>query len=126
MADSKKSPWTDKQRQKLLDKIVRPELSPENLGRIVILIVIGLLVYILIFGDYGVWRINAQQKEIERQNREIELLKAEQDSLRQVRWKLLNDPDYIETKAREEYGMQKEGEVVYKFYDDETAPSNDK
>ncbi len=124
MADSSNTQWTDKQRKKLLERIVRPELSPGNIGRAGIVILIGALFYVLLFGDYGIWRIKSMQKEIERQNHEIELLQAAQDSLRQERWQLINDPEYVEKIAREQYGMQKEGEVVYKFYDEEN-PSQD-
>ena len=59
------------------------------------------------------------------QQHEIELLKAEQDSLKNERWRLLNDPDYIEKLAREKYGMQRDDETVYKFYDENTGSSSE-
>lgn len=126
MADSPNPRWTDKQRRKLLERIVRPELTPESIGQMVIIVLIGILIYVLLFGDYGVWRIRAMQKEIERQQQEIEQLKAEQDSLQQERWRLINDPEYIEKLAREKYGMQKDDEVVYKFPEAEKSPPDKK
>lgn len=116
--------WTEQNRQKLLERLVRPELTPESIGRTVIIVFIGVLVYILLFGDYGVWRIKALQRELERQQTEIAHLQAVQDSLQQERQRLINDPDYIEKIAREKYGMQKENETVYKFYDEEEESSD--
>ena len=44
-------------------------------------------------------------------------LKAVNDSLRQVLWMLENDLDFVEKVAREQYGMVKPGERVYRVRD---------
>ncbi len=122
MADTSNTRWSDKQRKKLLARLIKPELTPENIGRIIIFALILVLLYVLVFGDYGMWRINALQKEIVAQQGQIDQLKAERDSLEQERWRLINDPKYIEKVAREKYGMKKDGEVVYKFHDTPKKP----
>lgn len=116
--------WTERQRKKLLARIVGPETTPERIGQMIIFMIIGALVYILLLGDYGVFRIRSLQDEISRQQQEIRHWQAVHDSLQHERWRLINDPDYIEKIAREKYGMQGDDETVYKFYD-ENATADD-
>lgn len=56
-----------------------------------------------------------------KQNQLEEKIDADEEILRHLREKqqrLLNDPRFVEKIAREELGLAKPGEVVYKFTDD--------
>ena len=53
--------------------------------------------------ELGKWETRVQQ------------LEAQNDSLRAVLGKLETDLDYIEKVAREEYGMAKKGERIYRI-----------
>ena len=121
MTENQNPKWTEKQGLKLLERLVGPELTLERIGQMFIIVILGVLIYVLIFGDYGLWRIRALKEEIARQDEEINALKAVQDSLMAERWRLINDPEYIEKLAREKYGMQRENEKVYKFYEEKKA-----
>ena len=46
------------------------------------------------------------------------------DQLKQQQEKLRTDPHYVERVAREEIGMAKPGEIVFKFVDDDPAATN--
>ncbi|HMO49663.1 MAG TPA: septum formation initiator family protein [Kiritimatiellia bacterium] len=64
--------------------------------------------------------LSARQLELE------EEIRRDEEVLRHLRLKqqrLLNDPRFVEKIAREELGLAKPGETVFKFVD-ETAPSN--
>ena len=58
------------------------------------------------------WR---KRQELAAAEAHLAQLQADNDSLRQVLWRLENDLEYVEKVAREEYGMVKEGERVYRL-----------
>jgi cell division protein FtsB len=87
----------------------------KGIGRGLFLGVVLFVVYIFLFGDYGVYRMWKQNKEIAELQRTIEALRLEQEGLKQEIYLLENDPEYIEKIAREKYGMIKEGEIIYKI-----------
>ena len=60
-------------------------------------------------------RVKQEKKRLERQ---IEAIQEEKKKLEEEKAKL-NDPQYIEKVAREEYGMAKEKEKVYQVVPDE-------
>ena len=62
------------------------------------------------------WDLGQQKKELIRKTEE---LKSESETLEQDIQKLENNPDLIEKIAREEYGMKKPGEKVYKIKKEE-------
>tara|TARA_Y100000385_G_scaffold267657_1_gene303995 strand:- start:415 stop:720 length:306 start_codon:yes stop_codon:yes gene_type:complete len=62
------------------------------------------------------WDLGQQKKELIRKTEE---LKSESKTLEQDIQKLENNPDLIEKIAREEYGMKKPGEKVYKIKKEE-------
>lgn len=76
---------------------------------------VGLL--FLAFGrpEDGLPELWRQRQELVEAEDHVAQLQAENDSLRQVLWRLENDLDYVEKVAREEYGMVKEGERVYRL-----------
>jgi cell division protein FtsB len=56
----------------------------------------------------------ALQEEIHLEQERLRALKAKQDQLQ-------NDPRFVEKVAREEYGLARPGESVFKFVDEEPA-----
>jgi len=83
-------------------------------GWIIFLLSLLALLYVFSAGDRGFlqqWRIRQQQKQLKHR---IEALKSEKARLEEEK-KNLDDPAYIEQIAREEYGMAKENETVYKI-----------
>jgi cell division protein FtsB len=61
--------------------------------------------------------LSAKQQEIEAEiHHDAEILRH----LRLKQERLLNDPRYVEKIAREELGLAKPGETVFKFVDDPT------
>ena len=73
------------------------------------------LVYIFLFGDYGAYRIWEQKREIEQLEKTIEVLRLKQERLKREIDLLQNDPEYVEKIAREEYGMVRKGEIIYRI-----------
>lgn len=82
-----------------------------------LLLAAGLVVaaYLLLAGDDGLLRLWERQRELAEIESTVARLEVENDSLRQVLWRLENDLDYVEKVAREEYGMSKKGERVYRL-----------
>ncbi len=78
------------------------------ISSVLLLILLGI---IFIPGYLKIRRLSRENRELERQIKEIEQanigFQAEQQ-------KLLNDPLYLEKVAREKLGVAKKGEVVYK------------
>ena len=85
------------------------------IGRGFLLVVFLFLVYVFLFGDYGAYRIWRQKREIAQLEQTIEALRLRQEELQREIYLLQNDSEYIEKIAREEYGLTKEGEIIYKI-----------
>ena len=79
--------------------------------------------YLLVAGDSGVWRLSQRRAELERETARVDSLKAETDSLRLVLERLDGDLEFIEKVAREEYGMVKPGERLYRVVEKPAAPA---
>lgn len=89
-----------------------------RLGRwrhLLVAVVLGGAAYLFLAGDDGLFRLRERRRELEEVEVEAARLAAENDSLRQVLWRLENDLDYVEKVAREEYGLSKKGERVYRL-----------
>ncbi len=67
------------------------------------------------FSDRGL--IKLYRMEIERQTYidKIEALKRENQKLTREIYRLRHDPEYVERLAREELGLVKEDEIIYRF-----------
>jgi len=83
--------------------------------KLLLFLLLVLLLYIFIGGDYGLYRIY----HLRRRTRELEAENAklleEHKRLVEERRKLEGDLGYIEKLAREKYGMIKKGEIVYEI-----------
>ena len=80
------------------------------------LVIVIWFVFIDVYSLKTRWELGQQKKELIQKTKE---LKSESKTLEQNIQKLENNPDLIEKIAREEYGMKKPGEKVYKIKKEE-------
>ena len=84
--------------------------------RLILPALLGLAVYYAVFGgEYSLWELHGARKAIDTQRSELAVLQHEIDSLRAWADSLQNDSATIERLAREQYGMIREGEILYRF-----------
>ena len=79
-----------------------------------------LIIIVLIFstgsrGTYQLYNFNQKKADLEM---EIENLESEKKDLEKVKFKIENDPAYIEKIAREKYKMKKKEEKVYEIVEE--------
>ena len=74
-----------------------------------------LILWIIFAPGRGMLPLFQTQKEIERLQAENIRLAEDNKALQEEIDRLQNDPTYLEEKARKEYGMLKENEVLYIF-----------
>ena len=74
---------------------------------------IALVVLILFLPSYT--KMSDLQRKNEEYNQELIELKKKNALLKQEKYLLEKDPDYLEKVAREKMGLVKEGEVVYRL-----------
>ncbi len=82
--------------------------------------------FALLGGVYEAIRIVQFHLEEKNLQREIDLLKRENQEMAETRDKLENDPAEIERRAREELGMMKKGERIYRVIEPRTKESDDR
>ena len=75
-------------------------------------------VYVLFAGESGYLQVEGRRTELQLLQNEVESLRARNDSLRTQLELLRNDAGYLEKVAREEYGMKKPGEQIYRIPDE--------
>ncbi|RMD91895.1 MAG: septum formation initiator family protein [Calditrichaeota bacterium] len=83
-----------------------------SLSWFILLSVIGLLIYLYIGGDYGLyqhWKLKKQKRIL---LQEFQQLKKEQDSLQVVIQQLKTDSSYMAKIAREKYNMGRPDEEI--------------
>ena len=66
-------------------------------------------------GEYGTADLLRQRQQRQRLNHEVDSLKRIVDSLRLYKQRVLNDPRTQERIAREEFGMVRDKELLYRF-----------
>ena len=77
---------------------------------------LGLAVYYAVFGgEYSLLELRRARGQIASQERELITLRLTLDSLRARVDSLQNDSATLERLAREEFGMIRDGEVLYRF-----------
>ncbi len=74
-----------------------------------------LLSWILIWADNSFLKVWQQNREIDAIKQKNEALKAENDSIARQNDRLKSDPEAAEEVAREEHGLIKPDEVIYRF-----------
>lgn len=91
----------------------RKKNKKRRAGWIIFLLSLLIILFLLSIGKRGFIqqiRIHRQQQKLED---DLNVLKEEEEQLKMEEEKL-DDPEYIEEIAREDYGMAKENEKVYK------------
>jgi len=78
-------------------------------------LLILLILWVVYAPNHGILALYRSQKAIETLQVENQKLAEENKALQAEINRLQNDPDYLEEKARKEYGMLKENEVLYIF-----------
>lgn len=73
--------------------------------------------YLFVAGDAGLLELRQRREQLADLESRVADLRAENDSLRKVLWSLEHDPAFLERVAREELGMVKPGEHLYRVDD---------
>lgn len=87
----------------------------KQLPYIGVFLLILLLLWIVFAPDRGILALYKSNKEIQRLQAENAKLEQENMVLQEEINRLQNDPAFLEEKARKEYGMLKDNEVLYIF-----------
>ncbi|MFQ5890660.1 MAG: septum formation initiator family protein [Gemmatimonadota bacterium] len=92
----------------------------ERFRRYVFRAVVGLLAlaslyYLFLAGEYSAFDVRALERERARAALRLDSLRAGTDSLLRRADSLIADPTAIETVAREQHGLIRDGERVYRF-----------
>ncbi len=74
-----------------------------------------LIMWIIFAPNRGILTLYKSQKKVEKLQAENSRLQEENIALQEEINRLQDDPAYMEEKARKEYGMLKENEVLYIF-----------
>lgn len=80
---------------------------------------LGVLSFAVQGGEYGTTDLLSQKKRLERATFVVDSLQRRVDSLTAYKRAVETDPATQERIAREEFGMVKPGEVLYRFADPE-------
>ena len=93
-----------------------------KIKRLVLPTLLGLAVYYAMFGgEYSLLELRQARSEIQAQEVELSLLRAEVEQLRARADSLENDPATLERIAREQFGMIRDGEVLYRAGEPEAS-----
>ena len=84
-------------------------------------VVIAAIVFAVQGGEWGTDDLLAQRSRAARLRSQIDTLEHEVDSLSRVKKSILNDPTVQERIAREEFGMIRPGELLYRFASPDAA-----
>jgi cell division protein FtsB len=83
---------------------------------------LGVAAYFALFGgEYNVFEAWRLDRLGEREAERLQRLRADVDVLRARADSLENDPGTVERLARERYGMIREGEVLYRFVEEDST-----
>ncbi len=90
-------------------------------ARLTLLVVIGLCIYGVVFGDYGLMRIIELRRERAHLEEQIDLWTMKLKLLEARKQQLENDEFLIEKLARERLGYYKPGELIFLFPESEST-----
>ena len=77
--------------------------------------------YIFFTGQGGWFELQAERETLAELESEVTALETTNDSLREVLWRMENDPAFVERMAREEYGLVLPGEHLYRLIKRDSA-----
>ena len=80
---------------------------------------IFLIAYWTIFGDNGILKLRKVEQESEKVKAASEKIKTENERLKKEIKLLQEDRKYVEKVAREELGMTRQNEIIYKKKQDD-------
>ncbi len=101
--------------------------SRPTLGDAVVPVLFLAAVYFAVFGgEYSIFELRATRAQVEVEDGRLGAVLSQIDSLSALADSLENDPATIERVAREEYGMIREGETLYRFVDAEGEAGDDR
>ncbi len=83
-------------------------------GTIFVLLLMALVAHVL-FGDHGFLAMRRAQKEVEKLRQDIAQLNTDNKQLSEEIQALKTDPQLIERIARQEMGLAKRGELIFKL-----------
>ena len=83
--------------------------------KVLLIAILALVGYAFFERDDGLYPLGPRWQKLTETELRAARLEAENDSLRQALWLLANDLDYVEKVAREEYGMSRKEERVYRL-----------
>ncbi|MCL6582276.1 MAG: septum formation initiator family protein [bacterium] len=83
---------------------------------ILLILAFGLLVWSSFWGRYSLVRIYQFRQQRERIRRDIVHIMEENQLLRKEIERLRSDPEYIARIAREDLGLAKPGEIIYRYH----------
>lgn len=93
-----------------------------RLRKVIWLVVVGAVTWFAIQGgEYGTLDLARQRRERIRLRHEIDSLTRIVDSLRRYRQQVLNDPKTQERIAREQFGMVRGKELLYRFAEPDSS-----
>lgn len=84
------------------------------------IVVLGALYFLLFGGEYTFLDLWLMEREHEEEVQELEAIRVEVDRLKQVADSLATDSAALERLAREQYGLIREGERLYRFVEPDT------
>lgn len=88
---------------------------------LVAVVAVAVVVFAVEGGEYGTLDLFRQRRARARVTMQIDSLSRVVDSLHRYRDRLLHDPKLQERIAREEFGMVREGELLYRFVEPESS-----
>lgn len=95
-----------------------PLAQRQKRRRWVLLILVAMIIgwaYIFFTGQSGWLALQTERQTLADLEAEVTALAATNDSLREVLWRMANDPAFVERMAREEYGLVLPGEHLYRL-----------
>jgi cell division protein FtsB len=93
-----------------------------RMKKLILPALLGLAVYYAFFGgEYSLFELRKARATIEVQEQELLQLRAERDSLEARADSLEHDSATLERIAREQFGMIREGEVLYRTAEPEDS-----
>jgi len=104
----------------LFSQIMSQSKKPQRLVLYISCVVLVGLSLFTTFGERGLlhlWRLWGEQKKLDEANF---LLQKENEILRERIYRLRNDDLYLEKIAREDLGLARPGEIIYRFTSSES------
>ena len=98
----------------------RPQRRESRAGKrfvsLAVLLMLVMAAYFVVFGgEYSIFQLKRMEKMEAEAAAQLAATEAEIDSLKAAAAQLQSDPAAIERVAREQYGMIREGEILYRF-----------